>query len=80
MRYQLKIFNHRATEIIIFYHKAREWKTKHQLKDRIQDFLPFHEIQTKIMRRLELRYQLKIDTIKTKLKIKLCINKTYIYV
>ena len=62
-------------EIIILYHKVREWKTKYQLKDEIQDFLPLYEIPIKTMIRLELRYQLKAKSIETKLKLKLIINK-----
>ena len=72
----MKIFNHKAIENIIFYHKAREWNTKYQLKDKIWVFSPFMKYQIETMRRLELRYQLKIESIETKLKFKLSINKT----
>ena len=65
-------------EIIILYHKVREWNTKYQLKEEIQDFLPLYEIPIKTMIRLELRYQLKTKSIETKLKLKLSINKIYI--
>ena len=64
-----------SIEIIIFYHKVREWNTKYQLKDEIQDFLPLYEIPIKTMIRLEIRYQLKAKSIETKLKLKLIINK-----
>ena len=60
-------------EIIILYHKVREWNTKNQLKDEIQDFFPLYEIPMKTMIRLELRYQLKTKSIETKLKLKLII-------
>ena len=59
-----------SIEIIIFYHKVREWNTKYQLKDKIRDFLPLYEIPIKTMRRLELRYQLKAKSIETRLKLK----------
>ena len=62
-----------SIEIIIFYHKAREWNTKYQLKNEIQDFLPLYETPIKTMIRLKLRYQLKAKSIETKLKLKLII-------
>jgi len=37
-------------------------KIKYQLKDK-SNFLPLYEIPTKIMRRLELKYQLKTELI-----------------
>ena len=38
-------------------------------------FLPLYEIQTKYMRRLDTRYQLKNKSIEIKFKLKLSINK-----
>ena len=43
------------------------------------EFSPLYEIPTKHMHKLVIRYQLKIESIETKLKLKLSINKN-IYV
>ena len=59
-----------SLEIIIFYHKVREWNTKYQLKDKIRDFLPLYEIPIKTLHRLEIKYQLKAKSIEIKLNLK----------